>query len=59
MPKADCHNRWTVGEHWADCKPLVLRTALHGLEEGTVSALTKLKAALLGCFLEVELGWAE
>ena len=46
VPKADCHNRWTVGEHRADCKPLVLRTTFHGLEEGTVSALTKLEAVL-------------
>ena len=46
VPKADCHNRWTVGEHRADCKPLVLRTAFHGLDEGTVSALTKLEAVL-------------
>ena len=46
VPKADCHNRWTVGEHRADCKPLVPRTAFHRLEEGTVSALTKLEAAL-------------
>ncbi len=46
VPKADCQNRWTVGEPWAGCKPLVFRTAFHGLEEGTVSALTKLEAAL-------------
>ena len=46
VPKADCRYWWTVGEHRADCKPLVLSTAFHGLEEGTVSALTKLEAAL-------------
>jgi len=44
--KADSQYWWTLGEHRADCKPLVLRTAFHGLEEGTVSALTKLEAAL-------------
>ena len=38
--------RWTVREHWADCKPLVLRTAFHRFEEGAVSALTKLEVAL-------------
>ena len=46
VPKANCHNRWAVGEHWADREPLVLRTAFHRLEEGAVSALTKLEAAL-------------
>ncbi len=46
MRKADSQYWWTLGEHRADCKPLVLRTAFHGLEEGTVSALTKLAAAL-------------
>ena len=46
VPKADCHNRWTVGVLRADCKPLVLRTALHRFEEGAVSVLTKLEAAL-------------
>ena len=46
VPKADCQYWWTVGEHRADCKPFFLRTAFYGLEEGKVSALTKLEATL-------------
>ena len=46
VSKANCHNRWTVCEHWPDCKSLLLRTTFQRFEEGPVPALTKLEAAL-------------
>jgi len=46
VPKANCHNRWTVSELRPNPKPLVAGTAFQRFEEGAISALTKPEAAL-------------
>ncbi|KAL3161129.1 hypothetical protein ABBQ38_009504 [Trebouxia sp. C0009 RCD-2024] len=42
--KANCHNRWTVGEHRPDSKPLVAGTAFQRFEEGL--AVQELRSGL-------------